>query len=682
MLSDPWRLQPAVPNIVGDDVSSDDDDGYYDDSGLADAYEIARKVREANDRLRADVTPLESSRQRRVQFRDPIRAVFFFTPDGEEENGPGEDEAHAYGRDDDANSADDGEEDEDTQRAEDSLARSGAIRRLVTAAAVERRSSLTSEDELSSAVVMTAPEGDDSDDEDDGDDIQQRMALENDSGDDVDSFESDDNASVSEDISELSLQEKGVDNQDASMQEVSGAVDVEDDRCSPDAASTVSTSSDSREQRLAQKRCNSRDSSLEEATVSIVQEERANIDLSAEGDDEIVEEAVITASGSANRTLSPDTTSEPPATSVDASTLQDGGKQLQVVISEPLEKEPPAPKIHVLVDRPSTNPATPTAVYGGSSRPKTVGTAGRTSVRTIRSASTPTRGRRGSSGSVFNGADQRTKSSSNRAMQQTSLQLSVPNARSVPSGKPTASSTESGKHQQPPTRCSTVRQGQRQPLLASGAHASCADRAKTDRNDAPTTVVRSTKSTYVLPRELKEELARKKLRERELQLQREAREESERRQRALEAEQAFRAWLAKKRREGSLTRTDNSVSRDEDSLRSESSRATESDGRRPSGAYEAWLRRKQRQQREEELRRRLRQLDVAATEKPRRSRQEAQQVYLAWLERKYDEERQRRLTTWAERRGAREAALSARFLRILEQYLRSEEFSRYPELVV
>lgn len=130
-----------------------------------------------------------------------------------------------------------------------------------------------------------------------------------------------------------------------------------------------------------------------------------------------------------------------------------------------------------------------------------------------------------------------------------------------------------------------------------------------------------------------------------------------------------------------MTRTDNSVSRD-DSSRSESSRATDSDGRHPSGAYEAWLRRKQRQQREEELRRRLRQLDVAATEKPRCSRQEAQKVYLAWLERKYEEERQRRLATLAERRGAREAALSASSLRILEQYLRSEEFSRYPELVV
>ncbi|KAL3243804.1 hypothetical protein MRX96_047374 [Rhipicephalus microplus] len=654
MLSDPWRLQPAVPNIIGDDVSSDDDDGYYDDSGvffrlrllhaLADAYEIARKVREANDRLRADVTPLESSRQRRVQFRDPIRAVFFFTPDGEEENGPGEDEAHANGRDDDTNNADDGEEDEDTQRDEDSLARSGAIRRLVTAAAVERRSSLTSEDELSSAVVMTAPGGEDSDDDDDGDDIQQRMAQENDSGDDVDSFESDDNASVSEDISELSLQGKGVDNQDASMQEVSGAVDVEDDRCSPDAASTVSASSDSREQRLAQKRCNSRDSSLEEATVSIVQEERVNIDLSAEGDDDIVEEAVITASGSTNRTLSPDASSEPPATSVDASALQDGGKR----------KNHQPRKFTSLWNRPSTSPATPTAIYGGSSRPKTVGTAGRTSVRTVRGASTPTRGRSGSSGSVFNGADQRTKSSWNRAVQQTSLQFSVPNARSVPSGKADgivyrvreASATSHAlQHRETESTVprliigsckasitkryfSIMHRVSDQPLLASGAHASSADRAKTDRNNAPTTVVRSTKSTYVLPRELKEELARKKRRERELQLQREAREESERRQRALEAEQAFRAWLAKKRREGSLTRTDNSVSRDEDSSRSESSRATDSDGRHPSGAYEAWLRRKQRQQREEELRRRLRQLDVAATEKPRCSRQEAQKVYL------------------------------------------------------
>ncbi|KAL1466768.1 hypothetical protein MTO96_042513 [Rhipicephalus appendiculatus] len=226
-------------------------------------------------------------------------------------------------------------------------------------------------------------------------------------------------------------------------------------------------------------------------------------------------------------------------------------------------------------------------------------------------------------------------------------------------------------------------QVQRQSLFAKGDRASSAEQTKTDRNEASTTIVRGTKSTYVLPRELKEELVRKKRRERELRLQREAREESERRQRALEAEQAFRAWLAKKRREGSLTRTDNSASRDEDSSRSESSRATDSDGRRASGgAFEAWLRRKQRQQREEELRRRLRELDLAATEKPRRSRHEAQQVYLAWLERKYEEERQRRLAALAERRGAREAALSARSLRILERYLRSDEFSRYPELVV
>ncbi|XP_054922230.1 uncharacterized protein [Dermacentor andersoni] len=203
-------------------------------------------------------------------------------------------------------------------------------------------------------------------------------------------------------------------------------------------------------------------------------------------------------------------------------------------------------------------------------------------------------------------------------------------------------------------------------------------------NMASTAVVSGSTSTYALPRELKEELMRKKRRERELQLQRQAREESERRERALEAERAFRAWLAKKRREESLTRTDSVSSRYDDSSQSESSRATDTHGRRAasSGAFEAWLRRKQRQQREEELRRTLRELDLAATEKPRRSRQEAQQVYLAWLERKYEEERQRRLAAWAERRGGREAALSACSLRILERYLRSDEFNRYPELVV
>ncbi|KAL1466809.1 hypothetical protein MTO96_042498 [Rhipicephalus appendiculatus] len=384
--------------------------------------------------------PSESSRRRRVQFRDPIRAVFFFTPDGEEESGPG-------GRGD--------------AKTEDSLARSGAVRRLVTAAAVERRSSLTSEDEPPSAVMMTAAgaEGSDDDvDEDADDDFQQRVAQANDSGDDVDSFESDDNASVSEDVSELSLEGKD-DNQDASVQEVSGAADVDDDRRSPDVASTASASSDSLEQRLAQKPRNSWDSSLEEETVSTVQEGRTIVDLSAEGDDDIVEEAAVTASDSPNRTQSSEVTSPPPpATSVDASTPQDDGKQLQVATSGPLEKEPSIPKTPVPLERPSTSPATLTAIYGGSSRPKSVGTAGRTSGGTIGGASTPTRARRGSSGSVSNGADQRTRSSWNRAAQLTSLQFSVPNARSVPSAKSTAMSTESGKRQQPPTRCSTAKQ--------------------------------------------------------------------------------------------------------------------------------------------------------------------------------------------------------------------------------
>ncbi|XP_070395756.1 protein hsr-9-like [Dermacentor albipictus] len=688
MLSDPWRLRPAVPDVIGDDVSSDDDDDYYDDSGLVDAYEIARKVREANARLRADITPLESSRQRRVQFRDPIRAVLFFTPDGGEEN----DE-----EDEDDNADDDGEEDEDeaAPKAEDALARSGAVRRLVTAA-VERRSSLTSEepDEPSSTVMMTAggPEGADDDDVDD--DFEQRMTQANDSGDDVDSFESDDNPSVSEDITEQWSERKD-ENQEASVQEVSGGADVEDDRRSPDAGSTASASSDSPDDRPAQKPANSRDSSLEEAASSTGQEEGwVNFDLGANGDDSVDQEAA--ASGAPTSVTEPEVTSHSPVRSVtepevtsqssarngDASSPHGGEKQAAAV--GPLQKESPVAKPRVAADRPSTSPATLTAIYGASPRPRSVVTAGRIGRGAVRGTLTPITASQGGPGSVPNGPHQRARSSWSRATRQTSLQFSARSARSVPSGKPTAKFAEHGPPQPFPTRGSTPKQVQRQSPLARHDRASSADETKMASNMASTAVVSGSTSTYALPRELKEELMRKKRRERELQLQRQAREESERRERALEAERAFRAWLAKKRRGENLTRIDSSSSRCDDSSQSESSRATDTHGRRAasSGAFEAWLRRKQRQQREEELRRTLRELDLAATEKPRRSRQEAQQVYLAWLERKYEEERQRRLAAWAERRGAREAALSARSLRILERYLRSDEFNRYPELVV
>ncbi|KAH8022417.1 hypothetical protein HPB51_024147 [Rhipicephalus microplus] len=411
------------------------------------------------------------------------------------------------------------------------------------------------------------------------------------------------------------------------------------------------------------------------------------------------------------------------------------------------------PPLFKTVESPSTSPATPTAIYGGSSRPKTVVTAGRTSVRTVPGASTPTRGRSGSSGSVFNwsGPAYEKLLEQGRAADVIAVFSTECSERAIGKAdgiayrvREASATSHALLHREAESTgprliigfCKASITKRYFSIMHRVSNSHCLRAALTRRLQTvqrligtthPPTVVRSTKSTYVLPRELKEELARKKRRERELQLQREAREESERRQRALEAEQAFRAWLAKKRREGSLTRTDNSVSRDETArangnrkidntsrcqnlsyltkrqvpslspmpfahayfmlqrriLRGANLRVPRTqDGRHPSGAYEAWLRRKQRQQREEELRRRLRQLDVAATEKPRRSRQEAQKVYLAWLERKYEEERQRRLATLAERRGAREAALSASSLRILEQYLRSEEFSRYPELVV
>ncbi|EEC02918.1 hypothetical protein IscW_ISCW002677 [Ixodes scapularis] len=47
-------------------------------------YETAQRLREVNAQLRADNTPVESSRERKVKFRDPIDAVVRFTPDDDE----------------------------------------------------------------------------------------------------------------------------------------------------------------------------------------------------------------------------------------------------------------------------------------------------------------------------------------------------------------------------------------------------------------------------------------------------------------------------------------------------------------------------------------------------------------------------------------------------------------------
>lgn len=214
----------------------------------------------------------------------------------------------------------------------------------------------------------------------------------------------------------------------------------------------------------------------------------------------------------------------------------------------------------------------------------------------------------------------------------------------------------------------------RSPMLSVGPEAT----AKT-----PSTYASSgAHSTYALPKELKEELLRRKSRERELRQEREAREANERRQRALEADRAFRAWVAAKNRQDRGSRI-NSSGRDTEG---ESSSSEPSSGgveqRDRQEAFEAWVRRKRRQQREEELRRRLRDIELGATERPRHSRHEAQLVYRAWLERKWEEERQRRLAVRAERRGVREAALSSQSLRLLERCLGSDEFARYPELVL
>ncbi|KAH8022415.1 hypothetical protein HPB51_024145 [Rhipicephalus microplus] len=47
-VDDPYLIRAPVPNIIGDDVSSDDDDGYYDDSG-PDAVSDTRIARDKSD---------------------------------------------------------------------------------------------------------------------------------------------------------------------------------------------------------------------------------------------------------------------------------------------------------------------------------------------------------------------------------------------------------------------------------------------------------------------------------------------------------------------------------------------------------------------------------------------------------------------------------------------------------
>ncbi|XP_077488744.1 uncharacterized protein LOC144099376 isoform X5 [Amblyomma americanum] len=550
MLSDPWRLQPAVPDLIGDGGSTDDEDDYEDD-GFADPYEVAGKLREANARLRADSTPLESSRERRVRFRDPIRAVFCFTPDGEGEEEEEEEEGSSKGEEGPPSGDDEDDQEEDASIAHDAASRYGTVRRLVTAAAVERRGSLSNEEPPPPSTVGGLGGRDSS---------EKLLGLGADSDEDIDSFESD-NTSVSEDISDLSDDKD--DNQNASVQEVSDA-SVEEgadgDRLdSPpgvDGGGAAESSFSPEGHEEARPRL-SWDNSVEEvASISVQEEAPSGIpaeSVQSRGEEDAVIVCVSPDSGPLREP------GPPSAPSGESSRSQDDGTH-----GGPLQTATVAPQSRTSGIRPPTSQTTLVSIYSGAPRPRSVGVGGRVM---------PPRAGRGRSGFVASEAAQRVR-------------------------RPWSGPAQGSAGPPSTSRVSSARPATKTPEQELRGHAK---------------------------------------------------------------------------------------QQDELSSRSESSRTTDDGGRRgasSSAAFEAWLRRKQRQQREEELRCRLRQLDLEATERPRRSRHEAQQVYLKWLERKCEEERQRRLAAWAERRGGREAALSARSLRILERYLCSDEFARYPELVV
>ncbi|CAN7988386.1 unnamed protein product, partial [Ixodes hexagonus] len=184
------------------------------------------------------------------------------------------------------------------------------------------------------------------------------------------------------------------------------------------------------------------------------------------------------------------------------------------------------------------------------------------------------------------------------------------------------------------------------------------------------------RSAYGLPREMKAELLSRRRQQRLLQEEKELEERRERELRKQEAEQAFRAWVNRKQSQQRGSQSTDSSSKEDDVV----TRTVAQTGSQ--GAFEAWLERKRQQRRDEELRRRLRDLELSATARPKASREEAQAAYVRWLRRKREEEKQRRLSSRGPHADRRHVALSARSLRALELYLQSDEFCRYPELVL
>lgn len=185
------------------------------------------------------------------------------------------------------------------------------------------------------------------------------------------------------------------------------------------------------------------------------------------------------------------------------------------------------------------------------------------------------------------------------------------------------------------------------------------------------------RSAYGLSSDLKQELLSKKREMMLLKEQKELEEKREREERKQEAELAFQAWLRRKRKWRSANRSADASSKED-----ESTLATTASREESRGAFEAWLERKLAQRREEEIARRMREMELSARAKPKASREEAQAAYKAWLRKKHEEEKERRRASRAQRADRRQAALPVRSLRALEMYLQSEEFSRYPELVL
>ncbi|XP_064489094.1 uncharacterized protein LOC135400969 [Ornithodoros turicata] len=184
------------------------------------------------------------------------------------------------------------------------------------------------------------------------------------------------------------------------------------------------------------------------------------------------------------------------------------------------------------------------------------------------------------------------------------------------------------------------------------------------------------RSVYGLPSEMKEAMQRKRVEEQMRSKQKEMELQKEQEERKREAQLAFQAWLARKKFEKKRPRGEA-----EKAL--ETKHEVEQDVAREDSqsAFKMWLERKRIQKRQEEMTRKLKDLELAnATAKA--TREDAERAYSRWLKKKEQEEREKKSSRPFQPALQRYSGLSPQSLRALELYLQSEEFMRYPEIIL